>query len=289
MSFTKVTRALTSSALSMTKKLHSKLTPVVRGLPTTGSFAHLSVELVTVIIGHFEGDGRTLRKCALVHSSWTSIARSHLRVNVWSAQDTHCIGNLLKSKRQTLSHIGGITLNGQNPIERTTGRFRPLLKNLHAKGAAITSAKLVRDTGLVELLWEFFPDITDLTVVCYQPEQFATFMSLLWKFTKLRVLNVELGTFSLMRLSSALSGLKDIHQKPPPVRTLNITGWDNMMVKWLGTYLKDTLILLNVAALDEHLKCNPQAVQYLLTSNATTLRHVQLSFSCERRSIPSSP
>ncbi|RDX46366.1 hypothetical protein OH76DRAFT_1356286, partial [Lentinus brumalis] len=46
--------------------------------PTTSRFHRLPPELKGLVISHLEGDGTSLRSCALVCTSWAALTRPHL-------------------------------------------------------------------------------------------------------------------------------------------------------------------------------------------------------------------
>ncbi|KAF9022683.1 hypothetical protein BDZ89DRAFT_1042081 [Hymenopellis radicata] len=259
----------------------------------TGLFGPVPQELLDLVIFHLADDRTTLLSCALVHSTWTSISRYHLRpliLVVSSSSRATELLNLLCSSRETLSlSITGIALVGNPPVNDiiTSAKlicarslYSKLLHVLKAKHITLCSGIVENDPLLVRTLAQYFPGLTDLRVTCASWLDITSFMrALAGSFPRLAKLCIELGSGGLALPEASLSGeLRVLKLDMPCLRSLRVVGWNNELMRCLRDSIVGTLERLEMESANVWSTCRVEEATLLIQRNKETLRDVRLSF-----------
>ncbi|KAF9024412.1 hypothetical protein BDZ89DRAFT_1069069 [Hymenopellis radicata] len=261
-------------AFNIIRKFISKLTHTHRSSASTGPFGLVPQELLDLVLSCLVDDKAALLSCALVHPTWIGISRYHLpalTLVVSSPSRAKELTKLLRSSCETLSpSITGINLVGDVPLDdiSTTRHASCYRKLLHA---------LKNDPSLVGMFAQYFPDVTDLKVICASYQDITSFMrALAGSFSRLSGLSIELGGLDLP--DASLSGLRDLRLGAPCLRSLRVVGWNNDLVRWLGSNVVGTLERLEMETASVWSTCHLGEATSLIQGNMETLRDVRLCF-----------
>ncbi|KAF9034726.1 hypothetical protein BDZ89DRAFT_1062450 [Hymenopellis radicata] len=268
------------------RKLISKLTRTHRSSASTGPFGLVPQELLDLILSYLVDDKAALLSCALVHPTWTGISRYRLpalTLVVSSPSRAKELTKLLRSSRETLSSsIAGINLVGDVPFDdisttRHASCYRKLLHALKVKGTMLSLGAVENDPSLVGMFAQYFPELTELKVICASYQDITSFMrALAGSFPRLSGLSIELGGLDLP--DASLSGLRDLRLGAPCLRSLRVVGWNNDLVRWLGDNVVGTLERLGMETASVWSACHPGEAISLIQGNMETLRDVRLCF-----------
>ena len=274
------------TAFNIVHNILNTLTHFCRPSASTGLFGPVPQELLDLVIFHLADDRTTLLSCALVHSTWTSISRYHLRPFILVVSSTSRateLMSLLRSSRETLSSsTTGITLVGEVPFDdisttRHASCYRKLLHALKVKGTMLRLGAVENDPSLVGMFAQYFPDLTDLKVICASYQDITSFMrALAGSFPRLSGLSIELGGLDLP--DASLYGLHKLKLAMPCLRTLRVVGWNNDLVRWLGENVVGTLESLELESASFLSTCRAGEATPLIQRNMETLKDVRLSF-----------
>ncbi|KAF9014635.1 hypothetical protein BDZ89DRAFT_1076409 [Hymenopellis radicata] len=117
---------------------------------------------------------------------------------------------------------------------------------------------------------QYFPDLTDLKVLCASYQDITSFMrALACSFPRLSGLSIELGGLDLP--DASLSGLRDLRLGAPCLRSLRVVGWNNDLVRWLGSNLIGTLEYLEMETASVWSTCHLGEATSLIQGNMETL------------------
>ncbi|KAF8908306.1 hypothetical protein CPB85DRAFT_1436102 [Mucidula mucida] len=257
----------------------------------TGPFGLVPQELLDIIISHFIDDKVSLLSCALVHPSWTGISRyylSALNLVISSPSGAKELTKLLRSSREMLSSsITGITLVGDAPLDDipTRGKsaylrsYSKLLHTLKAKRIKLRSGAVEKDSSLVPILAQYFPDLIDLRLSCGAYQEIPNFMrALSCSFQRLARLCIERGSCGMDIPDAPLLGLHIVKLSMPCLRTLRVVGWNNELVRWLGNNIVGTLECLQLESTSMRSICRVREATKLIQGNKATLKDLRLTF-----------
>ncbi|KAF9022679.1 hypothetical protein BDZ89DRAFT_1163126 [Hymenopellis radicata] len=226
----------------------NKLTHFRRASASTGPT--VPQELLDLVISHLADDRTTLLSCALVHPTWTSISRYHLRPLIlvvsssYRATELTALMELLRPSCETLSaSITAISLVRHAPFHHIPPNdifpgpvvlSSELLPVLKAKYVTLRSGIVKNDPSLVRILAQYFPDLTDLKVTCASYVDITSFMRAISSFPRLAELGVELVARDFETPDAPLPALRDLRLGLPCLRSLRVVGWNIDFVRWLG-------------------------------------------------------
>ncbi|KAF9035423.1 hypothetical protein BDZ89DRAFT_490237 [Hymenopellis radicata] len=273
-------------AFTIIRRIVNKLTHAHRSHASTGPFGLVPQELIDLVLSYLVDDKAALLSCALVHPTWTSISRYRLpalTLVVSSPSRAKELTKLLRSSRETLSSsITGINLVGDVPFDdistsRHASCYRKLLHALKVKGTMLSMGAVENDPSLVGMFAQYFPDLTDLKVTCASYQDLTSFMrALAGSFPRLSGLSIELGGLDLP--DASLSALRDLRLGARCLRSLRVIGWNNDLVRWLGSNVAGTLERLEMETASVWSTCHLGEATSLIQGNMETLRDVRLFF-----------
>ncbi|KAF9022659.1 hypothetical protein BDZ89DRAFT_1070484 [Hymenopellis radicata] len=284
------------TAFNIVHNILNTLTHFCRPSASTGLFGRVPQELLDLVIFHLADDRTTLLSCALVHSTWTSVSRYHLRplILVVSSEISRTteIPELLRPSCETLSaSITGIKLVGYVPFYHVPtnnqspdpGAFYTLsnevLHVLKAKHLTLCSGTVANDPSLVRSLAQYFPDLSDLKVTCASYVHITGLMrALSGSFPRLAELGVVLVARDFERPDAPLPGLRELRLGLPCLRSLRVVGWNNDLVRWLGDNVVGTLERLDLESACTWSTGRVEEAITLIQRNKKTLRDLRLSF-----------
>ncbi|KAF8997533.1 hypothetical protein BDZ89DRAFT_772400 [Hymenopellis radicata] len=256
-------------------------------------FRFIPQEILDLIISSLSDDKASLLSCALVHPTWTSISRYHLRPRtlvVSSPSRAQELTELLRSSHETLSSsITGIKLLGSLPFNEFSRiitspsaiSYSELLHVLEAKGITLRSGAVVNDSSLVRLLVHYFPGLTILQVCASCQHITSCMCALSGTFPRLAELTIELNSDGLA--ISDVARLYGLRLAKPCLRTLRVVAWkwNNELMRWLGDNIVGTLECLELKSTSMYSVWSTSRVGEAITliqRNKATLRDLRLTF-----------
>ncbi len=263
---------------------------LMRLRPSSASTQPVPPELLDIIIAHLVDDKVSLLSCALVHPSWAGFSRYYLRdlnLVVSTPSRANELTKLLGSSREMLSaSITSITLASDAPVAISRrGKFlrarpyRKLLYVLKAKGVMLRSGAVEKDTSLVRLLAQYFPDLTAFRVSSGSYQNLPNVIHALYGcFPRLAELCIEHGLCGMDIPDARLFGLQNFRLYMPSLRTLRVVGWNNDLVHWLGNNIVGTLERLVLESSSMRSTCCIGEASLLIQRNMDTLKDLRLTF-----------
>ncbi|KAF9022678.1 hypothetical protein BDZ89DRAFT_1163125 [Hymenopellis radicata] len=251
----------------------NQLTPFCRASASTGPFGLVPQELLDVVIFHLADDRSTLLSCALVHSTWNSISRYHLRplipvVSSSSSRATELteLMELLRPSCETLSSsITGITLQAAPPSQ-SEAPYALLGDSRERSFARLEPGAIFPRSHRPQSDRTPYLDI-------------MSFMrALSGSFPRLAELTIELGAVGLNLPDISLFGLHNLRLAMPCLRTLRVVGWNNDLVRWLGDNIVGMLERLDLENASVWSTCRIEEAIPLLQRNKETLQDLRLCF-----------